>query len=156
MPQVILNPFTFMLGKLDEYLTAWLRIIRATPNAKFYCYTKSISRFRRLVEPDPPDNFLWCYSLGGKEDHLLDLEEERHADVFPGVAEVESAGYHDQTESDLLAVLGPKKVGIPANRIPHLLKRQGSETFGSLQRALDERLAEKKKHTRAATLDLAS
>lgn len=81
---------------------------------KCYCYTKSVSRFRRLVEPDPPDNFLWCYSLGDKEDHLLDLEEERHSDVFPGVAEVESADYHDQTESDLLAVLGPKKVGIPA------------------------------------------
>ncbi|MGW4890766.1 GP88 family protein [Kitasatospora sp. NPDC004240] len=131
----------------DEYLEAWLHIMRGAPDVKFYCYTKSVSRFRRLVEPDPPGNFLWCYSLGGKEDHLLDLETERHAEVFPGVAELEAAGYHDQTESDLRAVLGPEKVGIPANRIPHLLKRQGSETFGSLQRALDARLAEKKRRT---------
>jgi hypothetical protein len=24
-----------------------------------------VDRFRRLVEPDPPGNFLWCYSHGG-------------------------------------------------------------------------------------------
>ncbi len=140
----------------DEYLESWLRLMRGAPNVKFYCYTKSVSRFRRLVEPDPPDNFLWCYSLGGREDHLLDLDNERHAEVFPGVAELEAAGYHDQTESDLLAVLGPAKVGIPANRIPHLLKRQGSETFGSLQRALDERLSEKKRRAHSPSFDLAS
>lgn len=129
----------------DAYLPAWLRIMRGAPEGvRFYCYTKSVDRFRRLVEPDPPANFLWCYSLGGTQDHLLDLEKERHAEVFPGTEELEEAGYSDQTESDLLAVLGPERVGIPANRIPHLLKRQGKESFGSLQRALDAQLAEKK------------
>ncbi|MFJ8752279.1 hypothetical protein ACIREO_23530 [Streptomyces sp. NPDC102441] len=142
----------------DEYLEAWLRIMRDAPeDTWFYCYTKSVSMFRRLVEPNPPKNFLWCYSLGGKEDHLLDLEVDRHADVFPGVAEVEAAGYTDQTESDLLSVLSESpKVGIPANRIPMLLKRQGDETFSSLQRALDKKIAEKRKRSAAGGLDLAS
>ncbi|MFM9462838.1 GP88 family protein [Streptomyces scabiei] len=142
----------------DEYLEAWLRIMRNAPeDTWFYCYTKSVSRFRRLVEPNPPKNFLWCYSLGGKEDKLLDLETDRHADVFPSVKELEEAGYTDQTESDLLSVLSDSHmVGIPANRIPMLLKRQGSETFSSLQRALDKKLTEKRQRAAEAALDLAS
>ncbi|MEU9255760.1 hypothetical protein AB0D66_28415 [Streptomyces sp. NPDC048270] len=47
-------------------------------------------------------------------------------------------------------------VGIPANRIPHLLKRQGEETFGSLQQALDSKLAEKKKRAADRSFRLAS
>jgi len=47
-------------------------------------------------------------------------------------------------------------VGIPANRIPTLLKRQGSETFSSLQRALDKMLAEKRRRAAEAALDLTS
>ncbi|MFZ3491832.1 GP88 family protein, partial [Streptomyces sp. 5.8] len=82
---------------------------------------------------------------GGTEDHLIDLQKQRHADVFPGVAELEKAGYADQTESDLLSVTSEShKVGIPANRIPMLLKAQGSETFSSLQRARDEKVARKR------------
>ncbi|MFE3166727.1 hypothetical protein [Streptomyces sp. NPDC059224] len=128
----------------DEYLLTWLCIMRSSPGVRFYCYTKEISRFKRLVANDPPENFLWCYSLGGKEDHLIDLSTERHADVFPDVEALIAADYTDQTESDLLAVLSESPlVGIPANRIPHLLKRQGQETFGSLQRARDEKLRAK-------------
>jgi hypothetical protein len=123
----------------DDYVDAWLRIIRATPHVTFYAYTKSVDRFRRRVEPDPPANFLWVYSLGGKEDHLIDLEHDRHADVFTDDAAMAAAGYSSQEESDLLAVYGPPKVGIPANNIRHLRKRQGEETFGSIQRETDER-----------------
>src|SRR5690606_4735345 len=49
----------------DDYTARWLRIMRAARHVRFYCYTKAVSRFRRLVEPDPPPNFLWVYSLGG-------------------------------------------------------------------------------------------
>jgi hypothetical protein len=48
----------------DDYLQAWLRICRARPDLHFYAYTKEVDRFRRLVEPDPPPNFLWVYSYG--------------------------------------------------------------------------------------------
>lgn len=108
----------------DEYLLTWTRIMRNSPGVRFYCYTKEISRFRRLVVDDAPENFLWCWSLGGKEDHLIDLKTERHADVFPTVEALIAADYTDQTESDLLSVLSESPlVGIPANRIPHLLSR---------------------------------
>ncbi|MEU5417869.1 hypothetical protein [Streptomyces sp. NPDC020667] len=127
----------------DAYVDAWMRLMRGAPQVRFYAYTKAVARFRRLVEPNPPANFSWCYSLGGTEDHLLDLAAERHAEVFPDTADLEEAGYHDQSSSDLLAVLGPERVGIPANPIPHLLRRQGRETFGSLQHAMDARRAQK-------------
>lgn len=48
----------------DAYLEAWLRICHARPDTNFYAYTKEVSRFRTLVEPDPPPNFLWVYSYG--------------------------------------------------------------------------------------------
>ncbi|RLU82094.1 hypothetical protein CTZ27_31285 [Streptomyces griseocarneus] len=135
----------------DAYLLAWMRIMKNSPRSRFYCYTKEISRFKRLVEPGAPENFLWCYSLGGREDHLIDTGTERHADVFPDVEALIIAGYSDQTESDLLSVLSESPlVGIPANRIPHLLKRQGQETFGSLQRARHEKLEAKRKRVSQA------
>ena len=40
------------------YLPAWLRICHARPDVNFYAYTKEVDRFRRLVEADPPPNFL--------------------------------------------------------------------------------------------------
>lgn len=128
----------------DGYLHTWLRIMRNSPGVRFYCYTKEISKFKRIAADETPDNFLWCYSLGGKEDKLIDTKSERHADVFPNVEALIAADYTDQTESDLLSVLSESPlVGIPANRIPHLLKKQGKETFGSLQRARDAKLSAK-------------
>lgn len=118
----------------DDYTEAWLSIARATPDVLFYAYTKEVSRFRRLVEPRAPINFRWIYSLGGREDHLLDLDRDRHAEVFPDESAIADAGYRSQEESDLYAVLLPTvRIGIPANNIRHFKKRQGSETFGSLQ-----------------------
>lgn len=118
----------------DDYLRAWMTIARATPDVLFYAYTKEVSRFRRIVEPAPAPNFRWIYSLGGREDHLLDPDVDRHAEVFPDADAIEAAGYRSQEESDLYAVLLPTtRVGIPANNIRHFRKRQGEQTFGSLQ-----------------------
>ena len=138
----------------DDYVIRWLRIMRASRQATFYAYTKAVSRFRRLVEPDPPANFRWVYSLGGKEDHLIDRDSERHADVFPSVEALLAAGYADQSRSDVLAVAGPPKVGIPANNIRHLLKRQAGKSFGELQRDRDARQAAKRGRRRGSTDDV--
>ena len=121
----------------DAYLLAWLRIIRARPETNFYAYTKEVARFRALVEPAPPTNFLWVYSFGGTQDAALDIERDRVADVFPDEAAITDAGWHSQEASDLLAVLGPRLVGIPANRIPHFLKRLKGRTFRSWQAEVD-------------------
>ncbi|MFD7446602.1 hypothetical protein [Streptomyces sp. NPDC059909] len=61
-----------------------------------YACTREASRFRRLVESNPPANFEWVYSLGGKEDHLIDVDRDRHADVFPDDEALQRAGYSSQ------------------------------------------------------------
>ncbi|MGH3757172.1 GP88 family protein [Actinophytocola sp.] len=121
----------------DEYLQAWLRICHVRPDVNFYCYTKEVRRFRRLVEPKPPPNFLWVYSYGGVDDDELDPAVDRVADVFPDETAIAAAGWASQEVSDLLAVLGPRLVGVPANRIPHFLKMQGGRTFRSWQTEVD-------------------
>ncbi|MFE7759633.1 hypothetical protein [Streptomyces sp. NPDC057429] len=121
------------------YLKAWLRIMDSAPeDVSFYCYTKEVGLFHELVESRAPDNFAWVYSLGGREDRAVDLTA-RHADVFPDEEALTAAGYSSQSASDLLAVYGPERVGIPANNIPTLRKKQGRARFSELQRTADER-----------------
>jgi hypothetical protein len=118
----------------DEYTLAWLRIAERVPDVTFYAYTKEVSRFRRLVEGKAPANFRYLFSLGGKEDHLVDRENDRHAEVFPSKEALEAAGYFDQEASDLLAIQAPtNRIGIVANNIPAFKKKMGSRTFGSAQ-----------------------
>jgi len=124
----------------DQYLLAWRFIAMSTPAVTFYCYTKEVSRFKRLIEPYCPDNFRYLYSLGGKEDHLVDLENDRHADVFPDDAAILDAGYMNQDASDLLAITLPtNKIGIPANNIKHFNKKMNRRTFSALQKERDEK-----------------
>ena len=119
----------------DDYLAAWIEIAAAVPETTFYAYTKEVSRFKRMVEGRAPSNFKWLYSMGGKEDHLIDIVNDRHAEVFHSVEALEAAGYFNQEASDLLAIEAPtNKIGIVANNIPHFKKKQGGETFGSLQK----------------------
>ncbi|WP_169816153.1 GP88 family protein [Nocardia miyunensis] len=121
----------------DAYLLAWLRICRARPDVNFYAYTKEVARFRRLVEPDPPENMLWVYSYGGTQDAALDPAVDRVADVFPDDDAIAAAGWASQEASDLLAVLGPRLVGVPANRIPGHLKRLSGRRFSEWQAEVD-------------------
>jgi hypothetical protein len=118
-----------------DYTAAWMRVMRSAPDVTFYAYTKSVSLFRECVEPDPPANFKWVYSLGGREDHLIDLETERHVDVFPDEEAVEAAGYTSRGDlGDLVSILGPQKVGLPANNIRHLKTKQAGKRFSELER----------------------
>lgn len=121
----------------DDYLRAWLRICRVRPDLHLYCYTKEVDRFRRLVEPDPPPNFLWVYSYGGTQDRDLDPTVDRVDDVFPDEQAIADAGCSSQDASDLLAVLGPHLVGIPANRIRTFLEAMQGWRFSDLQADAD-------------------
>jgi hypothetical protein len=121
----------------DDYVHAWRRICAARPDVNFYAYTKEVDRFRRLVEPDPPPNFLWVYSYGGTQDDRLDPGTDRVADVFPDEDAIAAAGWNSQEASDLLAVLGPRLVGIPANRIPAFLRRLNGRRFSDWQQQVD-------------------
>jgi hypothetical protein len=78
------------------YTVAWCRVMRACPQVTFYAYTNEVRRFKRLLEPDPPENFLWVYSYGGREDSYIDPEHDRVADVFPDEDAITEAGWSSQ------------------------------------------------------------
>ncbi len=120
-----------------DYLAAWCEITTQCPDTMFYAYTKEVTMTRD--RESIPENLLIVFSLGGKEDHLIDLNNDRHADVFPDLESLVAAGYSDQSDDDRLAVIGPKRVGIPSNNLKHLRRKQGRMSFGQLQRTIDER-----------------
>jgi hypothetical protein len=128
----------------DDYLQAWLRICLARPEVNFYCYTKEVARFRVFVEPQPPENVLWVYSYGGTQDHLLNVDTDRVADIFTDEAAITAAGWSSQEASDLLAVLGPRLVGIPANRIPAFLRQLEGRRFSQWQAEVDAARADRR------------
>lgn len=118
----------------EDYLKLWLQIAEQTPQVTFYCYTKEVSLFKRVVEPNCPTNFRYLFSMGGKEDYLINKDTDRHAEVFPDDAAILDAGYSNQDASDLLAITLPSnKIGIPANNIKHFNKKMAGRTFGELQ-----------------------
>lgn len=131
------------------YLLAWLEIMRARSATRFYAYTKEVAAFRELVEPNPPRNFSWVYSYGGRQDADLDPVQDRVADVFPDEETITRAGWHSQAESDLLAVLGPAPVGIPANAIPRFRAVQAGRRWSSWQAGVDA--ARKQRRTNRQT-----
>ena len=121
-----------------QYYSDWLAVAESAPDVLFYAYTEEVEMTKGMKRPK---NFTLIYSMGGKQDHLVDKDNDRHADVFPTLEALEAAGYADQTESDLLAATLPSnRIGIVVNNIPHLKKKQGSQTFSGLQEEREERL----------------
>lgn len=115
----------------EQYLNGWIAVAERFPDILFYAYTKEVAL---LESRTLPQNFLHVYSMGGRQDNLVDKETMRHADVFPDLESIEAAGYISQHESDLLCVLLPTtKIGIPQNNIPHFKKRLDGRTFSQAQ-----------------------
>jgi hypothetical protein len=118
----------------EEYLLAWLAIAELTPDVLFYAYTKEVALLKRVAAGSAPANFLWCYSMGGRQDRLVDRDRDRHADVFPDEAAIRAAGYYSQDAHDLLCVVAPsRRIGIPANNIPHFRKIMAGRTFSEME-----------------------
>lgn len=116
-----------------DYLYGWIRIANMFPEILFYAYTKEVVMLEE-AKPDLPPNFKIIYSMGGRQDHLVDKDTMRHADVFPDLESLHEAGYMSQDQSDLLCVLLPTtRVGIPQNNIKHFKKRLGEKTFSQAQ-----------------------
>ena len=129
-----------------DYFQAWVDIAISTPDVFFYAYTKEVEMVKSFGPL--PSNLVIIFSMGGKQDKLVNKDIDRHADVFPTLEALLDAGYTDQEEDDLLAATMPSnKVGIVVNNIPHLKKKQGIATFSSLQEERDERIAEIKTKT---------
>lgn len=96
-----------------DYINKWLRIINNNPSVKFYAYTKMVPIFKRLQSLGSiPDNFTLIYSFGGLSDNLIDVEKDRHSQVFSSLAELVASGYVDTTENDLNAIGVNNKIGL--------------------------------------------
>lgn len=118
----------------EQYVRDWLEIANRTPDVLFYAYTKEVTLFRSIAEVDTTPNFRYLFSTGGLQDHLIDPDNDRHADVFPTLQAIEEAGYQSQDENDLLAVALPTpKVGITANNIRHFNKKMNGRRFSELR-----------------------
>lgn len=116
------------------YLSAWLTIAYTHKDILFYAYTKEVEMVRNECEFQGLPNFRIAFSFGGKQDHMIDRERDRHADVFPTKEALEAAGYFDQSDNDLLAVVAPSnKIGIVANNLPVANKRFAGRTMSELQ-----------------------
>jgi len=83
------------------YFMVWKSIMEQLPNVRFYAYTKMVPMFKKLkAEGMLPDNFTVIYSQGGKFDHLIDTENDRHSRVFSTEEDCIEAGYTLNEEDD--------------------------------------------------------
>jgi len=90
-----------------KYLKSWLEIARNNPNIIFYGYTKSVPLFKKV---DLPQNFIFCFSTGGKADHLI-KDTDKKAVIFNSLEELKNARYTDCSVNDL-NMLATNKVGL--------------------------------------------
>ena len=123
----------------EEYLERWLRIARRRPHLLFYAYTKQVELLKRYL-PDAPVNFRVVFSIGGLQDHLIDKDKDRHADVFPTLSHLLKAGYFNQEDNDLLAVTAPTtRIGIVQNNLPVAIKRFDGKAMSQLRPTNNQR-----------------
>lgn len=84
------------------YLQKAFRVMRQTPDVRHYAYTKQVELLKS-VKNEWPENFTVIYSLGGKQDSLIDLKLDRHAKVFNDRRELTLSGYADASSDDSVA-----------------------------------------------------
>jgi len=97
-----------------QYATDWINFAKENTQCTFYTYTKEVSLFKGIGEL--PKNFITIFSFGGKEDHLINKETDRHSDVFPDHKAMIEAGYNDIEADDSQAAMNENhKVGLYRN-----------------------------------------
>lgn len=93
-----------------EYLNKWIAIAHDNKEVIFYAYTKEVALLKRYA-PIMPSNMIVIYSFGGKEDHLIDVSQDRHSVVFDDTCPIPT-DYIDASENDLQAIGDNKKIGL--------------------------------------------
>lgn len=83
------------------YFMVLKSVMEACPETNFYAYTKQIPLFKKLeAEGMLPSNFTVIYSEGGKFDHLINKDTDRHSHVFSSEEDCLKAGYVLNEEDD--------------------------------------------------------
>lgn len=98
----------------EKYMDRWFSIMRDNPGIKFYSYTNSVLLMKHY-DGETPENFDIIFSTDGKQREHVDKSTDRHAVIFKTVEELESAGYVNASDNDLLATRwysDNKKVGL--------------------------------------------
>ncbi len=98
----------------ETYYNAWNSIAKGfidNSRVKFYTYTKMVQMLKEHAPYRTP-NFTVIYSMGGKQDGMIDLESDRHSRVFQSVDELHKSGYIDASHDDVLALTDNVKVGL--------------------------------------------
>jgi hypothetical protein len=94
------------------YFEKWVKIANKNNHIRFYAYTKSHSFIRGR---EIPENMDLIFSLGSKNDELINTEKERHSKIFYSKEQMESEGYFDASYLDLNAtkwVTENNKIGL--------------------------------------------
>jgi len=93
-----------------EYINNWVEIINEFPEVIFYAYTKSKVLFDKVK--NIPSNLTLIYSLGSKNDNLINQAKDRHSKIFYNIDDLNNEGYINTSKNDLLAIGTNKKVGL--------------------------------------------
>lgn len=88
-----------------EYLNKWVELARNNSGIIFYAYTKSVAMVKHWGKLNGalPKNMAIIFSLGGKQDHLIDRERDRHSRIFATEQDALDAGYSLANEDDARA-----------------------------------------------------
>jgi len=87
-----------------QYALKWYDIAHNNQDIVFYGYTKRIDIFKDIGMHPLPKNLKLIFSYGGKLDHLINPNEDRHSYIFGDIESLERSGYHNATHNDLEAL----------------------------------------------------
>lgn len=91
----------------QEYLNAWIEIIKQFPEKKFYAYTKSLHLDFSAV----PSNLQIIQSAGGLLDKQIDTSKS-HSRIFASHADRIAHDYVDGNVNDQPAIDGVTRIGL--------------------------------------------
>jgi|13_taG_2_1085334.scaffolds.fasta_scaffold01172_24 hypothetical protein len=86
-----------------EYLYKWFKIAESMPDKEFYAYTKQVKLLKDNWT-NKPSNLTIIFSIGGKQDSLIDQNIDRHSKIFKTLEELNASGYNDTSDDDTQAV----------------------------------------------------
>lgn len=95
-----------------EYALKWFQIARLNPRVQFYAYTTSVGMMKGLAD-QMPSNFTLIYSMESKQRDMIDIENDRHAQIFTTEKELKAAGYVNASVDDMVAATSENhKIGL--------------------------------------------
>jgi hypothetical protein len=117
----------------QTYFDAWIEVAKRNPERTFYAYTKSLQYWvNRLGQI--PANLKLNASLGGKQDHLVEMYNLKFVEVCYSEAEAEAKGLeidHDDSHAYLyedsfaLLIHGTQPKGSKASKAKSELAKAG-------------------------------